>query len=45
MRRAALLLRNVGEISLDPRTDEALTGLAAEMGTPKPDLVETIVGE
>ncbi|CDX34635.1 conserved hypothetical protein [Mesorhizobium plurifarium] len=45
LRRAALLLRNVGGINLDPRTDDALTSLAAEMGTAKPDLVETIVGE
>ena len=45
LRRAALLIRNVDGIRLDPRTDEALTGLAAEMGSAKPDLVETIVGE
>ncbi|AZO36328.1 MAG: hypothetical protein EOS81_15925 [Mesorhizobium sp.] len=45
LRRAALLLRNVGGINLDPRTDDALTSLAAEMGAAKPDLVETIVGE
>jgi hypothetical protein len=45
LRRAALLLRNVGGINLDPRTDDALTSLAAEIGTAKPDLVETIVGE
>ena len=45
LRRAALLIRNVGGISLDPRTDDALTSLAAEMGTSKPDLLETIVGE
>lgn len=45
LRRAALLLRNVGGLSLDPRTDDALTSLAAEMGSAKPDLVETIVGD
>ncbi|TPN86654.1 hypothetical protein FJ987_04520 [Mesorhizobium sp. CU2] len=45
LRRAALLLRNVGGISLDARTDDALTSLAAEIGTAKPELVETIVGE
>ncbi|TGP50875.1 hypothetical protein EN873_23755 [bacterium M00.F.Ca.ET.230.01.1.1] len=45
LRRAALLLRNVGGLSLDPNTDEVLKGLAAEMGKPKPELVETIVGE
>ncbi|RWB66600.1 hypothetical protein [Mesorhizobium sp.] len=45
LRRAALLLRNVGGISLDANTDDALTSLAAEMDTPKPDLVETIAGD
>ncbi|MDX8455978.1 hypothetical protein RFM98_24910 [Mesorhizobium sp. VK9D] len=45
LRRAALLLRNVGGISLGARTDDALTSLAAEMGEAKPDLVETIVGD
>ncbi|WP_348627037.1 hypothetical protein [Mesorhizobium sp. WSM3873] len=45
LRRAALLLRNVGGLSLDPNTDEVLNGLAAEMGKAKPELVETIVGE
>lgn len=45
LRRAALLLRNVGGLSLDPKTDEVLNGLAAEMGKAKPDLVETIVDE
>jgi hypothetical protein len=45
LRRAALLLRNVAGISLDARTDSALASLAAEMGTAKPDLLETIVSE
>ena len=45
LRRAALLLRNVGALSLDPRTDDALTSLAADMGTDKPDLLETIVSD
>ncbi|TPI64264.1 hypothetical protein FJ420_17135 [Mesorhizobium sp. B3-1-3] len=45
LRRAALLLRNVGGISLDPRTDEAISSLAAEMGAAKPELIERIVGE
>ena len=45
LRRAALLIRNAGGISLEPRTDDALTSLAAEMGTAKPDLLDTIVGE
>ncbi|RUV41834.1 MAG: hypothetical protein E5X23_27715 [Mesorhizobium sp.] len=45
LRRAALVIRNAGGIGLDPRTDDALTSLAAEMGRAKPDLLETIVGE
>ncbi|AZO47243.1 MAG: hypothetical protein EOS54_09695 [Mesorhizobium sp.] len=45
LRRAALLLRNVGGLSLDPRTDEMLNGLAAEMGKGKLDLVETILDD
>ncbi|AZO05605.1 hypothetical protein [Mesorhizobium sp. M2A.F.Ca.ET.043.02.1.1] len=40
LRRAALVLRNVGGINLDPRTDDALTSLAAGMRTAKPDLVD-----
>lgn len=45
LRRAALLLRNVSGLDLDPRTDEALNSLAVEMGKAKPDVVETIVDE
>lgn len=45
LRRAALMLRNVSGLSLDPRTDEALDSLAVEIGKAKPDLVETIVSE
>lgn len=45
LRRAALLLRNLGGLSLDPRTDDALTSLAAEMEVARQDLVEMIVGE
>ncbi|MEI9425390.1 hypothetical protein O7A70_29960 [Mesorhizobium sp. Cs1299R1N1] len=45
LRRAALLLRNVGGLRLDPYTEEVLSGLAAEIGKPKPVLVETIVSE
>ncbi|TPN81013.1 hypothetical protein FJ987_18545 [Mesorhizobium sp. CU2] len=45
LRRAALLLRNVGGLGLDPQTDEVLNDLAAEMGKAKSDLVEAIVGE
>ncbi|MER9227724.1 hypothetical protein NKI39_19170 [Mesorhizobium sp. M0664] len=45
LRRAALLLRNVGGIALAPGIDEVLNGLAAEIGKPKLDLVETILDE
>ncbi|WP_296746318.1 hypothetical protein [Mesorhizobium sp.] len=45
LRRAALMIRNAGGLSLDPRTDDALSSLAAEIGKAKPDLVKTIVGE
>lgn len=43
LRRAALLLRNVGGMSLEPRTDEILASLAFEMGKGKFDLVEAIM--
>lgn len=45
LRRAALLLRNVGGLNLEPRTDEILAGLAAEMGKGKQDLIETILDD
>ncbi|MER9874581.1 hypothetical protein [Mesorhizobium sp. M0195] len=45
LRRAALMLRNVGGIDLDPKVDESLTGLAVEMGLSKTDLIRTIVGD
>ncbi|MBZ9870502.1 hypothetical protein LB542_06485 [Mesorhizobium sp. BR1-1-9] len=45
LRRAALMLRNVGGLELDPKTDEPLSGLATEMGVSKPDLINTIVGD
>ncbi|TPL45345.1 hypothetical protein [Mesorhizobium sp. B2-4-6] len=45
LRRAALLLRNPGGLSLEPRTDEILAALAAEMGKGKLDLVETILDD
>ncbi|CAN7697784.1 hypothetical protein LJR234_005908 [Mesorhizobium amorphae] len=32
-------------LDLEPRTDEALKGLAAEMARPKLDLIETILNE
>ncbi|TPI13112.1 hypothetical protein FJW06_15220 [Mesorhizobium sp. B4-1-3] len=45
LRRAALLLRNVGGVAIQPGTGEILNDLAAEMGRPKLDLVETILAE
>ncbi|MBZ9705361.1 hypothetical protein LB543_01280 [Mesorhizobium sp. ESP7-2] len=40
-----MLLRNVSGLKLEPRTDEILAGLAAEMGKGKLDLVETILDD
>ncbi|WP_352848529.1 hypothetical protein [Mesorhizobium sp. M0622] len=40
-----LLLRNVGGLSLQPRTEEILAGRAAQMGKGKLDLVETILDD
>ncbi|TIN79763.1 hypothetical protein [Mesorhizobium sp.] len=45
LRRAALVLRNVTGIVLEPNVDESLVGLAAEMGASKSDLIKTIVGD
>ncbi|MFK0688824.1 hypothetical protein ACFX5Q_11530 [Mesorhizobium sp. IMUNJ 23033] len=45
LRRAALVLRNVSGIVLEPNVDESLAGLAAEMGASKSDLIKTIVGD
>ena len=45
LRRAALMLRNVTGVTLEPNVDEALAGLATEMHVSKPDLITTIVGE
>ncbi|RUU94897.1 hypothetical protein EOA79_29805 [Mesorhizobium sp. M1A.F.Ca.IN.020.03.2.1] len=45
LRRAALMLRNVTGLVLDPKVEEALAGLAVEMGLSKSELVRTIVGE
>ncbi|CDX45326.1 conserved hypothetical protein [Mesorhizobium sp. SOD10] len=45
LRRAALMLRNVTGLVLDPDVEEPLAGLAAEMGLSKTELVRTIVGD
>ncbi|WP_352683467.1 hypothetical protein [Mesorhizobium sp. M0601] len=38
LRRAALMLRNVTGIALDPKVEESLAGLAAEMEVSKSEL-------
>ncbi|RWI90548.1 MAG: hypothetical protein EOR22_23690 [Mesorhizobium sp.] len=45
LRRAAIRLRNAEGVDLEPRTDDALTSLAAEMEIAKDDLVARIVRE
>ncbi|TGT91725.1 MULTISPECIES: hypothetical protein [unclassified Mesorhizobium] len=45
LRRAAIRLRNVGGIDLEPRTDDALATIATELAIPKGDLVAQIVRE
>lgn len=43
LRRAALMLRNVTGLVLDPKVEDSLSGVAEEMGVSKADLVRTIV--
>lgn len=45
LRRAAIRLRNVDGIDLEPRTEDALTSIASELAIPKGDLVARIVRE
>ena len=45
LRRAALLLRNVDVLALPSRTEQALNGVATEMGVSRPELIEIIIGE
>ncbi|AZO23879.1 hypothetical protein EJ070_26485 [Mesorhizobium sp. M1E.F.Ca.ET.045.02.1.1] len=45
LRRAALMLRNVTGLVLDPKVEESLSGLADEMGLTKPDLIRTILSD
>ncbi|MER8465985.1 hypothetical protein [Mesorhizobium sp. M1396] len=45
LRRAALMLRNVTGVVLEPNVEEALGGLATEMGLSKADLIRTIIRE
>ncbi|UVK43257.1 hypothetical protein BPNPMPFG_005035 [Mesorhizobium sp. AR07] len=47
LRRAALMLRNAGDggVDLEPKIEETLDGLAAEMCVLKAELIRTIVTE
>ena len=43
LRRAALRLRNVPNLTLDEHVDEAVDFLAAEMNLPRPEVLRTII--
>ncbi|RWH61338.1 MAG: hypothetical protein EOQ83_21605 [Mesorhizobium sp.] len=45
LRRAALVLRNVTGLVLEPNVDEPLSSLGAEMGLSKTELVRTIISD
>ncbi|MER8386557.1 hypothetical protein NKI19_27785 [Mesorhizobium sp. M0751] len=45
LRRAALMLRNVGGVPLEPATADALDSVAAEMKIGRPDLIQIILRE
>lgn len=45
LRRAALMIRNTDGIDLDPRVEEALLGMAAEMRVSKSDLIKTVIAD
>lgn len=45
LRRAALMLRNVAGVPLDPATEEALNSIAAEMKIGRSDLVQIVLRE
>ncbi|ADV13005.1 hypothetical protein [Mesorhizobium ciceri] len=45
LRRAGLMIRNTDGIDLDPRVDEALSGISAEMEISKADLIGTIIAD
>lgn len=45
LRRAALMLRNVTGLVLEPSVQEPLSSLAEEMGLTRADLIRTIVGD
>ena len=45
LRRAALMIRNTDGIDLDPKVQDSLLGIAAEMKMPKSELIKTILGD
>ena len=45
LRRAALMLRNVADVALEPATEDALNSLAAEMKIRQSDLIEIVLRE
>lgn len=45
LRRAALMLRNVAGVPLEPATADALNSIAAEMKIGRPDLIQIVLPE
>ncbi|UVC19398.1 hypothetical protein [Mesorhizobium onobrychidis] len=45
LRRAALMLRNVAGVPLEPATEDALNSIAAEMKIGRSDLIQVILRE
>ncbi|MFC3321359.1 hypothetical protein [Mesorhizobium cantuariense] len=45
LRRAALMLRNVAGLSLEPATEDALNSIAAEMKVSRSDLIQIVLRE
>ena len=43
LRRAALMLRNVAGMPLEPATEDALNSIAAEMGIGRSDLIQIVL--
>lgn len=45
LRRAALMLRNVAGVPLEPATEDALDSIAAEMKISRSDLIQIVLRE
>ncbi|WP_292211922.1 hypothetical protein [Mesorhizobium sp.] len=45
LRRAALMLRNVSGVPLEPATEDALNSIAAEMNIGRSDLIQIVLRE